>query len=117
MNDYHKKTHFYSPYIINKYFKGLNYFDIEHFVNNPPPLIDEEYINKMIENENCSKEITVDKLNEKVMEKSFILYSVIIKSIEEVVEIEKFNKKLRKSIPLKKHRDKFSIDSFISNIK
>lgn len=127
-DNYYKKVHFYNPCAINKYFKGLNQFNIEFFVKYPQLLIDERYINKiidsiiedcnsMIEIENISREYIVDRLNEKVRDKNIILYSVIIESVETVIQIDKFNKRLRKSMSLKKHRDKFSIDSFISNIK
>lgn len=127
-DNYYKEGHFYNPCAINKYFKGLNQFNIEFFVKYPQLLIDERYINKiidsiiedcnsMIEIENISKEYIVDRLNEKVRDKNIILYSVIIESVETVIQIDKFNKRLRKSMSLKKHRDKFSIDSFISNMK
>lgn len=127
-DNYYKERHFYNPCAINKYFKGLNQFNIEFFVKYPQLLIDERYINKiidsiiedcnsMIEIENISREYIVDRLNEKVRDKNIILYSVIIESVETVIQIDKFNKRLRKSMSLKKHRDKFSIDSFISNMK
>lgn len=127
-DNYYKKRHFYSPRAINKYFKGLNHFNIEFFAKFPPLLIDEKYINEMInsiikdcnfmiEDEDIPREYIVDKLNEKVKDKNIILYSTIRESIEKVIQLDKFNKQLRKSMSLKKHRDKFSIDSLISNIK
>lgn len=127
-DNYYKKRHFYSPRAINKYFKGLNHFNIEFFAKFPPLLIDEKYINEMInsiikdcnfmiEDEDIPREYIVDKSNEKVKDKNIILYSTIRESIEKVIQLDKFNKQLRKSMSLKKHRDKFSIDSLISNIK
>ena len=91
-------------------------------------MIDEKHINNMIDSivKDCnlminddedSRKFAVDKLNEKVKEKNDILYIAIRESIEKVIQIDKFNKQLRKSMSLKKYRDKFSIDSFISNMK
>lgn len=128
LDNYYKKGHFYSPYAINKYFKGLKNYNVELFVKFPSILIDEKNINNMIDSivEDCnlminddedSRKFAVDKLNEKVKEKNDILYIAIRESIEKVIQIDKFNKKLRKSMSLKKYRDKFSIDSFISNMK
>lgn len=128
LDNYYKKGHFYSPYAINKYFKGLKNYNVELFVKFPSILIDEKNINNMIGSivEDCnlminddedSRKFAVDKLNEKVKEKNDILYIAIRESIEKVIQIDKFNKKLRKSMSLKKYRDKFSIDSFISNMK
>lgn len=127
-DNYYKERHFYSPHAINKYFKGLNHFNIVFFAKSPPLLIDEKYINNMIdniiedynlmiENEDISREYIVEQLNENVKKKSDILYIAIRESIEKVIQIDKFNEQLRKSMSLKKHRDKFSIDSFISNMK
>ena len=76
----------------------------------------EDY-NLMIENEDISREYIVEQLNENVKKKNDILYIAIRESIEKVIQIDKFNEQLRKSMSLKKHRDKFSIDSFISNMK
>ena len=127
-DNYYKERHFYSPHAINKYFKGLNHFNIVFFAKSPPLLIDEKYINNMIdniiedynlmiENEDISREYIVEQLNENVKKKNDILYIAIRESIEKVIQIDKFNEQLRKSMSLKKHRDKFSIDSFISNMK
>ncbi|MCI6388466.1 MAG: hypothetical protein MR823_04935 [Ruminococcus sp.] len=127
-DNYYKEGHFYNPCAINKYFKGLNQFNIEFFVKYPQLLIDEKHINNMIDSivKDCnlminddedSRKFAVDKLNEKVKEKNDILYIAIRESIEKVIQIDKFNKQLRKSMSLKKYRDKFSIDSFISNMK
>lgn len=127
-DNYYKEGHFYNPCAINKYFKGLNQFNIEFFVKYPQLLIDEKHINNMIDSivKDCnlminddedSRKFAVDKLNEKVKEKNDILYIAIRESIEKVIQIDKFNKQLRKSMSLKKYRNKFSIDSFISNMK
>lgn len=127
-DDYRESEHFYSPYAINKYFKGMNKFDVEYFVKFPYLLLSENYLNKcfdntfndyseMIENESISKEYIVNALNEKVKDINFSIYCTTIKSIEKVIQIDKFNKQLQKSLSLKKYRNKFSIDSLISNIK
>ena len=87
-DNYYKERHFYSPHAINKYFKGLNHFNIVFFAKSPPLLIDEKYINNMIdniiedynlmiENEDISREYIVEQLNENVKKKNDILYIAI----------------------------------------
>lgn len=127
-NIYNESKHFYSPYAINKYFKGMNKFDVELFAKFPRVLLSEKYFNKrfdnifsecntMMQNENISKEYVVNVLNERIKDFNSSIYYTTINSIEKVIQIDKFNKQLQKSMSLKKYRNKFSIDSLISNIK
>lgn len=128
LNEYDKKEHFYRLYTINKYFKGLSDFDIERFIKSPQSLIDDKYINEriddvietyniMIEDEETPRQYIIDKLNKNIIDENTVLYTVIRESIEKVIKIDIFNRRLRKSMSLKKYRDKFPIDNLISNIK
>lgn len=127
-NDFNESEHFYSPYAINKYFKGMNNFDIENFAKYPNLLLCENHLNNCINNSfndydeiiekgTISKEYIINILNERIKDINFSIFSTTIYSIEKVIQIDKFNKQLQKSMSLKKYRNKFSIDNLISNIK
>lgn len=125
---YQKSDSFYSLYAINKHFKKLNVFDIEHLIKSKNCLIDKNYIDDLIEtivddidanqtDSEMGKLTLINKLNENINIANEELHYAILQSIEESIKIDRFIRTFNKAMSLKKHRNKIPMEEFLSNIK
>ena len=127
-NEYEKCNSFYSLYEIKKYYKKLNVFDVEYLAKYERNLIDETFINNMIERIidgidllpiDCEKDkmLIVNELNARIKNENELLHYAITQSIDENIKINKYTGILIKETELKKRRGKFPFDDILSAIK